>query len=334
MLTFYARGDSSSANNSEINSQNQSQVPVTSLTFIKDPAAGASGDTILESNSGLSDPDTLMVIDGVERTFTVEFSGTLPQSKKFDDIAGLDLRGADVVVITDDLTGQRYYFTTDPAQNSAVIMSAFPNGAIPIGNVDNNPEVHICFVRGTLIETPSGPVPIEALSAGDIVATDIGPQAISWIGSSRYSLAETLAHPSLRPITFSAHALGPGVPHMDVTVSPNHSVVIEGARLELDIGTDRALCPAKFLVGRPGINFASPTRDIEYFHILLETHRILESSGLRSESLGHGPAARETLGPELWSELAARGHIPASSEVAKAPIRILKRHEIWAVAAT
>ncbi len=128
-VIFWARGDSSNANNDEINAQPQSQVPTTELTF---EAAGPGGDILLDFNGGQSDPDTVLIIGGVSRTFTVEFSGTLPTTQKYSNIGGQDLRGAEVVIITDDLTGQRYFFTSDPNLNTQAIMAAFPNGATSI----------------------------------------------------------------------------------------------------------------------------------------------------------------------------------------------------------
>ena len=144
-VIFWARGDSSNANNDEINAQPQSQVPATELTF---EAADPNGDILLDFNGGQSDPDTVLIIDGVSRTFTVEFSGTLPTTQRYSNIGGEDLRGAEVVIITDDLTGQRYFFTTDPDLNTQAIMAAFPNGATSIDNINTTTPVEICFARG------------------------------------------------------------------------------------------------------------------------------------------------------------------------------------------
>ena len=132
---FYARGDSSSANNASVNSQGTKTTPTTELVFDLDPAAGANGDYILEYNGGASDPDTLMYVDGVATTFTVEFSGSLPVSNKLSNVNGFDLRGEAIVVVTDDTTGQRYYMLTNSdtlfssdAEMYAT-MDAMPNGS-------------------------------------------------------------------------------------------------------------------------------------------------------------------------------------------------------------
>ena len=100
-ISLWARGDNSTANNASINSLNTSQVPVTELTFVAVPGASAPndpyGDILLDPNNGSVDPDTQVIINGVQMDFTVEFSGNLPMSKKFTDLAVGD---KEVVVIS------------------------------------------------------------------------------------------------------------------------------------------------------------------------------------------------------------------------------------------
>lgn len=67
---FYARGDSSTANNASLNVANANAIPVTELVF--DRTDG--GDLVLDYNNGQPDPDTVVYVNGVEMTFTVEFS--------------------------------------------------------------------------------------------------------------------------------------------------------------------------------------------------------------------------------------------------------------------
>ncbi len=299
-LVFYARGDSSSANNSEVNSQNTSQVPTTQLTF--EPAAG--GDTILDFNSGLADPDTLLYIGGVPRTFTLEFSGTLPISNKMNPINGQDLRGQEIVVITDNLTGQRYYFLTDPALNTFATMDAFPNGAIPIDNINTTSSVYICFGRGTRLDTPAGRKRIENLRVGDLVRTENGPKPIRWIGSHRISGARLVADPAHWPVRIQAGALGHNCPARDVVLSPNHRVLVSGWKVELHFGVDEMLCPAKHLVNGTTVQQELPAEGVEYFHLLLDAHEIIRSENMLSESLYLGAETLQAVGPEAQDEIA------------------------------
>jgi hypothetical protein len=328
-ITFWARGDSSSANNAEINAQPEAQVPTTELTF---EASDADGDTLLEFNDGGSDPDTVLIIDGVERTFTLEFSGTVPTTQKYANIGGVDLRGADVVVITDDLTGQRYFLLTDPDLNTQVIMAAFPNGATSIDNINTTDPVEICFVRGTEVDTPDGPRKIEDLKVGDLVLTDQGPMPIRWIGSNRWRFSDLMLQPKIWPVRISAGAFGDGLPSQPLTLSPDHRVVIEGADVDLAVGAPRALCAVKFLAIRDGIQRVLPDEGVEYFHLLLDSHRLVKTYGLDSESLSRGPRAVQALGPVITKDLHARGLLDTKvKNLDRAPLPVMRRFEALAL---
>lgn len=296
-FTFYARGDSSTANNSAINTQNLSTTPVTELTFF--PADG--GDVLLEYNDGDIDPDTLVRVDGYETTFTVEFTGTLPTTSKWADVNGLDLRGADIMVISlVDVDGnlQRYYFVTDQILTPEDL-AEFPNGAANIGNFDPQPPVVvICFASGVPVDTPGGPRPVEDLAPGDLVSTDTGPRPLRWTGERHVSRAEMERTPMLRPIEIAADAFGPGVPAQPVTVSANHRILLTGWSVELAVGSKSALTAAKHLVDGRRVRWTSPEAGVTYHHLLFDTHRLVTTSGLVSESFDPGPVGLATLTPE------------------------------------
>jgi len=297
---LYARGDSASANNGAVNSQGTNTTPTTELRFEK---LGPSGDYQLDFNNGASDPDTLLYINGVASFFTVEFSGNLPNSNKFSNINGIDLRGQEVAVITDDATGQRYYFLTDQSLNSFATMDAMPNGAIPLDSVNTTTDVMVCFSRGTRLETPSGKRKIEDLRAGDLVLTENGPQPIRWIGSTRVSYWELVAKPKIRPIRIRAHAFDHNVPENDIILSPNHRIVLDDYRTSLFFGIERALCAVKYLVNNKGIEAILPTDGVEYFHLLFDEHELVMSDNLASESLFMGSSAIDFMGAEAQKNL-------------------------------
>ncbi|MGR3290497.1 MAG: Hint domain-containing protein [Paracoccaceae bacterium] len=308
---LYARGDSSSANNSSVNSQNTSTTPTTELTFGADPDAGSEGDVILEYNDGGSDPDTLLYIDGVATTFTVEFSGFLPDSNKLKDVNGFDMRGEEIVVITDDSTGQRYYMFTNSETlfSSSAEMYAtlddMPNGALAITSVNSTTPVTICFARGSRIETPTGSVKIENLNVGDLVSTDAGPEAITWIGSRQLNAMQLLSLPSLCPIRIKKDAFGVNFPTADVVLSPNHRIKITDWKLQLNFGLESALCPIKHLVDGGAVQRFVPTAGIEYFHLLLASHRTVICEGLESETLFAGKQSLASVSKECRAELLA-----------------------------
>lgn len=138
----------------------------------------------------------------------------------------------------------------------------------------------VCFVRGTRISTASGDVEIQNLQEGDMVITgDHGPQPIRWIGSSTVCGQRHLA-----PIRIRQGALGNT---RDLCVSPQHRMLLRGWHAELHFGTSEVLVPAKHLVNDTSIR--RDVRDeVEYWHILFDSHEIVRAEGIQSESLHPG----------------------------------------------
>jgi len=155
----------------------------------------------------------------------------------------------------------------------------------------------ICFLRGTLIDTPRGRIPVQDLVAGDAVTTlDNGTQPIRWIGSSRVSGSGALA-----PIRIGAGALGND---RDLLVSPNHRMLLTGPRAELLFGEGEVLMAAKFLTADARVR-AEPCDVAEYYHILFDRHEIIFAEGAPAESLHMGGEAIGALEAEARAEIAA-----------------------------
>ncbi len=276
-MTFYARGDSSSANNAALNVSGTSKTPTTLLTF----TSGTSGDLRLDPNGGLADPDTWLILNGQTLTFTVQFSGTLPTTNKLANIGGVDLRGKTIVVITAS-NGQRYFFLTD-GSGTLSVMTAFPNGAIPLLNINTTTPVFMCFAAGTAIATPKGPKPVETLRPGDLVLTADGRAVpLLWASQRTFTTAETALWPDLRPVVIPAHLFGPGLPARTLTLSPCHRIALAGWQVELISGEQTALVPARHLVGHGA--WRGPAQTIAYHHLYLDRHDVILSENLPSES--------------------------------------------------
>lgn len=318
-ISFFARGDSNSASNPALNVLNTNQFPVTEITFV----ATGGGNVVLNYNGGEPDPDTRVIIDGVEHGFTLEFSATLPNRNNLASVNGEDLRGETVVVITlhdypSPGMSQRIFFLPD-ADPSAQTMGAFPNSAQQLGNINTTSDVLICFCAGTLILTPEGEVPVEELKVGDLVITRDGTEVpIRWIGRKRLSAGALHRNPKLRPVRIRRGTFGEGRPRRDLRVSPQHRVLLEGWAVEMLFGEDCMLAPAKQLVDGLGITVEPVEGPEDYFHIMLDRHEILLSEGLPTESFHPGewtmrglsePTRRELLA--LFPELAATGGLPA-----------------------
>jgi hypothetical protein len=299
---FYARGDSSSANNAELNVLNTGTVPVTAIQFT---TFGTSGDLTLDyvadGNSDANtlpefDPDTKVIIDGVEYSFAFVKSGTLQPSRVPASLADatayiikVDFNGDGDL---DDADDRNLFFTLDPDATFAN-MAAIQNGALRLGSPDLDPPPEpVCFCSGTWIETPLGNRAVEDLEAGDMVMTEEGvARRVLWVGRTRLTREALRHNPRLRPVVIPAGALGAGMPAADLSVSPCHRVMIRHPACDLLFGAPTVLVAAKFLVGH-GVAMARPEADVTYMHVLTQDHEMLIGNGMPSESF---QPARRTL---------------------------------------
>ncbi|WP_319638953.1 Hint domain-containing protein [Rhodobacter sp. Har01] len=150
----------------------------------------------------------------------------------------------------------------------------------------------ICFAPDTLILTPDGARPVQALRPGDRVQTkDDGPQEILWTGSRRMTGARLYAMPHLRPIRFRSGVFGLGRPEGDLLVSPQHRMVVQGPAARMLFNADEVLVAAEDLVDGKGVAVDMTAREVTYHHLLLERHQIVFANGLETESFH--PSATE-----------------------------------------
>jgi hypothetical protein len=140
-----------------------------------------------------------------------------------------------------------------------------------------------CFLRGTQVLTRDGYRPIESLDVGEAVATHFGGltpikainsftlsrEAGAWVGHSR-------------PVRVKCGALGENMPAVDLCLTASHAVFIDGF-----------LVPAGCLVNGISIVFetAEEQEALDFFHIALEQHDVINADGALCESLRH-PAVR------------------------------------------
>jgi len=137
----------------------------------------------------------------------------------------------------------------------------------------SNVNTTACYLRGTLIETPDGAVPIESMAIGDHVLTLFGEaRPIKWIGRRSYA-GRFAANRAVQPIRIRTGALETDVPRRDLYVSPLHALFI-----------DDVLVPAEKLVNGVSILHCTRMETVEYFHIELESHDVLLAEGAPAES--------------------------------------------------
>lgn len=165
-------------------------------------------------------------------------------------------------------------------------------------------DAFICFASGTLIRTSAGDIPIEEITAGDLVLTrDSGFKPVQWIGGRKLS-AEILSKlPKLRPIRIAAGALGNGLPMRELVVSPQHRVLVRSKIARNMFCTDEVLVAAKHMLDHDGIEIADDLVEVEYFHFLLDRHEVVISNGAETESLYTGPQTLESVGDAARDEI-------------------------------
>lgn len=140
-----------------------------------------------------------------------------------------------------------------------------------------------CFTRGTPIETPNGPKNVEGLIPGDQILTrDHGVQTLRWIASRTVAAKGDFA-----PVVFMPGAIGNT---SELTVSPQHRMLMGGWQCELLFGEAEVLAPATHLVNGDTI-YRREGGDVTYFHLMFDQHEIVFSGGVESESFHpSGPA--------------------------------------------
>jgi Hint domain len=138
-----------------------------------------------------------------------------------------------------------------------------------------------CFLRGTRVRTPSGPVNIEDLGIGDLVVTRSGEtRPTQWVARRRYRRAPgTRWVENVQPVRIARHALAANKPSSDLFISDDHALFFDGVLIpviNLLNGTTIARYPAD--------EFA----EIEYFHLKLSAHDFIYAEGVACETLGGG----------------------------------------------
>lgn len=130
-----------------------------------------------------------------------------------------------------------------------------------------------CFAAGTGIATARGVVAVEDLRIGDLAALAGGGHApIVWLGRRAVQPARHPRPACLNPVVIEADALADGVPCRDLTVSPDHALLLDGH-----------LIPAKSLVNGDTIRQIAVAA-ITYYHVELPSHAALLAEGAPAES--------------------------------------------------
>ena len=240
-----------------------------------------------------------------------------------DSIDGVDIRASyagDTITVqladgsTTTITGVTFYladgrtlFTPSDGsvlEDATLVSTSWVSGQSSLAVGDLGPS---CFTPGTLIATATGNRPVESLHPGDLVETaDDGPMPLRLVHRRRLSAAHLAAHPDHGPVRIRAGALGRGLPGRDLTVSPQHRIMLRSAIAERMFGEAEILVPACQLAGFPGIDRLTAPQGVEYLHLLFDRHAIVFAERSPAESLYLGAVVHESLTPREIDAIRAR----------------------------
>jgi len=138
--------------------------------------------------------------------------------------------------------------------------------------------VAACFLRETRIWKPDGECRVEDLRINDLVVTSSGAaKPIQWMWGRRFErLPGQKWGEELVPIRVARSALGPNTPHRDLYLSRYHCLHFDDVLIPVvDLINDSTIARVD----------AIHLKEIEYFHIKLESHSVIYAEGAPCETL-------------------------------------------------
>jgi len=160
------------------------------------------------------------------------------------------------------------------------------------------------FARGTLIATPTGQTPIEDLAPGDMIKTrDNGAMPLRWIASCQFGGPDTASDLTGFPIRIKADALGDLRPVQDLMVSPRFRVLTNHPGCAALFGSSEALAPAIAMMDEDTILQMHPPQDIQFYNLMLDSHQIIQTNGLDTESYHPGEYGVSAMSLEMRHHL-------------------------------
>jgi len=133
-----------------------------------------------------------------------------------------------------------------------------------------------CFLTGTLIATPAGGRPVEALAVGDLVLTADGRTVpVRWVG---WRTVVTAFGPKLEqaPVEIAADSFGPGLPARPLRLTPDHALLLDGLLVQAGALVD----------GRSVRRLTARELGERYtvFHVETEHHDLVLAEGVPAET--------------------------------------------------
>lgn len=256
---------------------------------------GAGGDTfVLQPEPGVMDTihDFAVGFDSLDVSNLTNSNG---DPVGVNDVAIYSTNGgaSSIIVFPDGTSVRLYGVTTAELDTDAELMAV----GIP------------CLTRSTKVSTPNGEVAVEDLQNNDQILCrcerggNLVPATIQRVYSRRIKQDELRANPKLYPVKISKGSLGNALPRRDLWVSRQHRMLTKSRVAERMFGRFDVLVSAIKLSGLADIFVDNTVNEVEYFHILLDTHAIIIAEGALTESLYTGKEALKTLSQEAREEI-------------------------------
>ena len=283
-----------------------------------DTITGGAGDDVM--SGGIGD-DIFVLADGSGSDVATDFEigSDLLDVTGLTDADGNPVNVGDVTVTSD---GEGGSILTFPNGEQIILRDIDPS------DIDTNAELNDigipCFVSGTLIETPQGPMPVEALKAGTLVKVASGGFAPLRLNLNRFvTSAELRRKPQLRPIKISAGALGAGLPVRDLWVSRQHRMLVNSPIALRMFDTREALIAAVRLLSLTGVAVDDTRDGFAYHHLVFDAHQIVLAEGAPTESFLTGPEGLRALSKEARAEICEIFPQLVAGQSEMAPARII-----------
>ena len=169
-------------------------------------------------------------------------------------------------------------------------------------NVFIDAPAALCLLKGTKLMTNRGEVAIEDITEGDQLVTygKINQHTNKELNIKKKSLLKTVkwcGHFSVAdfntmtyPICFKAHSLGENMPSEDLYVSPGHGIIM-----------NNTLIFAHKLINNTTIFQDKSFTSIEYYHIKVDGHHVIQANGVFTETLNYDMKKIENR-PDLYTK--------------------------------
>ncbi|GCD49892.1 Hint domain-containing protein [Acetobacter pasteurianus] len=211
---------------------------------------------------------------GIVSTIISGWTGNGPTDSDKIDLAGVSAAGASYA-----LTQNQVVITL--ANGNAITLNipdVLNYGFTLVDDNNGGATAEVCFLAGSMIQTPGGDVPVENIRMGDTVLAYVQgvaqPTTVTWTGK-----AHVVVRPHLQddeagyPVRILKDAISDGVPYKDMLITSEHCLFFDGK-----------FVPARMLVNGFSIFYDKSITSYDYYHVETEQHFVIQVDGMLTES--------------------------------------------------